>query len=217
VLAASSLSGVLEPLQTSLARAHPGVRVRLSYAGSPSLVAQVRGGAPADVIITASTGSIAPLVRDHLVLAPATIATNSVVLIVPAKSGPVRGIADLARENLRIALCDPSVPCGVAAAATLNAAHVRAAPDTLAPDVKTVLRLVTSGEADAGIVYATDAQAAGGRVRVLELPAGTAASTSYPAAVVAGSKQKDLAGEYVDLLLGAAGQSALRSAGFGPP
>jgi molybdate transport system substrate-binding protein len=218
VLAAASLSGVLEPLQAELRKSHPGVRIRLSYGGSPSLVAQVRGGAPADVLITASPSSIQPLVTARLVSTPTTVATNTVVLVVPASNpGGVRSVADLARRPLRVALCDPSVPCGAAAAATLTSAGVTAAPDTLAPDVKTVLRLVSTGEADVGMVYVTDARAAGAAVRTLPLPEGTAASTSYPAAVVTASKQQSLAREYVALLLSPTGRAALAAAGFGAP
>src|SRR3954469_12398446 len=83
VLAASSLTGVLDPLGSDFSRAHPGVHVRVSYAGSPTLLAQVRAGAPADVVITASAASLAPLVTDHVVQAPTVIATNAVVLITP--------------------------------------------------------------------------------------------------------------------------------------
>ncbi|MDX6275603.1 MAG: molybdate transport system substrate-binding protein [Frankiales bacterium] len=218
VLAASSLSGVLEPLGTELARSHRGLKVRVSYAGSPALVAQVRGGAPADVIVTASPKSLAPLVTAGLVGSPRTIASNTAVLVVPPSNpGSVRGLADLAQHRLRIALCDPSVPCGSVAQQTLTAAHVTADPDTLAPDVKTVLRLVETGEADAGIVYRSDLVGAGARVREVPLPDGAAASTSYPAAVVTASKRKDLASEYVDLLLGQSGRTALTRAGFALP
>lgn len=218
VLAAASLTGVLDPLTADLAAAHPGLTVRFVYAGSPTLVAQVRSGAPADVLITASESSLAPLVRADLVGPPTTIARNAVVLIVPATNpGRVESLRDLADVRLRIALCDPAVPCGAAAQASLAAAGVRAAPDTLAPDVKTVLRLVSTREADAGIVYATDAREAGRQVRVLPLPPGTAASTSYPAAVLTSSSRAELAREYVALLAGPRGQAALRAAGFSPP
>lgn len=218
VLAASSLTGVLDTLTAALTATHPGLRVRLVYAGSPSLVAQIRAGAPADVIVTASESSLAPLVSADLVGSPTTIATNAVVLVVPAANpGHVDALSDLADARLRIALCDPAVPCGIAAQRTLDAAHVTASPDTLAPDVKTVLRLVTTGEADAGIVYASDALAARTKVREVPLPPGTAARTRYPAAVVSASSRGDLAREYVALLAGPRGQEALRAAGFGPP
>ena len=218
VLAASSLDGVLDPLSATLRARYPQLTIRLVYAGTPSLVGPVRSGAPADVLVTASTAALDPLLAKGLVQDPTAVATNHVVLVVPAGNpGHVTSAADLARARLRVALCDPSVPCGQAAERTLAAAHVRADPDTLAPDVKTVLRLVTTGEADAGIVYATDARAAGRRVQVVALPAGTAASTSYAAAVVTSTYRADLAREYVALLAGAQGQQALRAAGFGPP
>ena len=218
VLAAASLSGVLDPLEAELAKDHPGVRVRISYAGSPALVAQVRAGAPADVVITASPGSVAPLVRDELLATPVTIATNHAAVIVPTSNpGQVQSIADLARSALRVALCDPAVPCGAVAQKTLDNAGVKSAPDTLAPDVKTVLRLVQTGEADAGIVYVTDARAAAEKVRVIELPPGVAASTSYPACVVTSSKQKVLAREYIALLTDTSGRQLLHAAGFGTP
>jgi len=147
-----------------------------------------------------------------------TIASNAAVLIVPTDNpGQVDALSDLANPRLRVALCDPSVPCGAAAQRTLAAAHVTAAPDTLAPDVKTVLRLVTTGEADAGIVYASDALGAQSQVREVALPPGTAARTDYPAAVVTASARGDLAREYVALLAGPRGQAALHAAGFGPP
>lgn len=218
VLAASSLSGVLDPLSAALRLRHPGLTIRLVYAGSPSLVAQVRSGAPADVLITASAESLAPLASAGLVGKPTTIAHNTVVLIVPtANPGHVDALGDLSDRRLRVALCDPAVPCGWAAQRTLDAARVIAAPDTLAPDVKTVLRLVATGEADAGLVYASDARIAVGGVRVVPLPPGSAASTSYPAAVVTASEHQDLGREYVALLTEPAGRAALLAAGFGSP
>lgn len=218
VLAASSLAGVLDPLSATLRARHPGLTIRLVYAGSPSLVAQVRSGAPADVLITASAESLAPLANADLVGSPTTVAHNTVVLVVPAANpGRVDALADLAERGLRVALCDPSVPCGSAAQRTLDAARVVAAPDTLAPDVKTVLRLVTTGEADAGLVYASDARAAASRVQLVPLPPGSAASTAYRAAVVTASKQQDLGREYVALLTEPAGRATLLAAGFGLP
>lgn len=210
LLAASSLTGVLDGLQVD------GGAVRVTYAGSPALVAQVRGGAPADVLVTASEATLRPLIAQRLVLPPTLVARNRLALVVPAANpAGIRSVRDLARKGLRVAECDPSVPCGAAAVKTLRSDGVSVRPATLVPDVKAVLRAVAGGEADAGLVYETDARSAGQAVRSLPLP--SAATTAYPAAVVAASRHREAAERLIALLRGPDLRARLTAAGFQPP
>ncbi|WP_336922496.1 molybdate ABC transporter substrate-binding protein [Aquipuribacter sp. SD81] len=221
VLAAASLSDVLPDVGRTFEEQHPGTTVTFSFAGSSGLVQQVLAGAPADVLVTASAQTMARAVDAGAVAGePVVVATNHLVLAVPAGNpAGVDGLADLAADDLLVALCAEQVPCGAAAERVLDAAGVTAAPDTLEQDVRAVLSRLRLGEVDAGLVYATDVAAADGAVESLPLPADLqdAAATDYPAAVLAGAAEPAAAGELVDLLASATGAAALRRAGFEVP
>src|SRR5947209_8163912 len=116
----------------------------------------MRAGAPADVVATADEESMAKLVSAGLVEPPRDFAKNKLQVVV-ARGDPraINGLADLARSTLKVVLADPSVPAGKYARQVLDAAHVTVKPVSLELDVKSVLRKVAAGEADAGIVYVT--------------------------------------------------------------
>lgn len=218
VLAAASLREVFGPIAAQVEAAHPGLRVVLSYGASSTLAAQVRAGAPADVLALASAATLDGARQAGDVRAPKTFATNAAqVAVSPRSAARVRTLADLARADVAVELCAEQVPCGALAASVLARAHVQVRPVTRGLDVSAVLRDVTSGEVDAGVVYATDVRSAGSAVIGVEVPAAARASTSYPIAVTTGSHQPSLAQLFVDAVLAPAGQQVLARAGFGPP
>lgn len=217
VLAASSLTDVLTDLEERLEAEHPGLDVRTGFAASPTLVAQVLGGAPADVLVTASTSGAAE-VAERLGGDPVVVALNRLVLAVPAGNpAGVRSLDDLADPGLVVALCAPQVPCGALGEEMLGRAGVVPAPDTLEPDVRAVLTRLRTGEADAGLVYLTDVATAGGDVEGIEVPAAVQARTEYPALVLPDAAQAAAAAAYVELLRGPTGRTLLGEAGFELP
>lgn len=223
VLAAASLTSTFEELAADFERTHGGVDVQLSFGGSSDLVAQVQEGAPADVLAAADTGTMDALVADDLTDgAPEVFATNVLQLAVPpGNPAGVRGLADLDTgapgERVDLVVCAPEVPCGAATRRLAEAAGVALAPVSEERSVTDVLGKVTSGEAEAGLVYVTDVRAAGDAVEGIEVPEAADVVNDYPVAVLADAAAPDLARQFVDLVLGATGQQVLGDAGFGAP
>jgi molybdate transport system substrate-binding protein len=216
VLAASSLTEAFERVAADFEAAHADVTVVLSFASSSTLAAQAAQGAPADVLATAS-----PEAMDRAVDAgavdgsPRVLARNRLVLAVPpGNPAGVTGLADLGRDELRVALCAPEVPCGAAASRAFEAAGVTPAPDTLESDVKATLTKVLLGEVDAGLVYGTDVLAAGDAVRGIDLAASEQAATDYVIAPLAQAPKPEAARAFVAHVESAAGQQVLADAGF---
>lgn len=149
---------------------------------------------------------------------PTDFATNTLELVVPAGNpGGAAGLDDLGRPELRVALCDPSVPCGAAAAELLEQAGIAAAPDTLESDVKAVLTKVVLGEVDAALVYRTDVIAAGGAVEGIEAPGAASIVNRYPIAAMTDAASPDVAADFVAFVTGTEGRAVLDAAGFGAP
>ncbi len=222
VLAAASLGTVFEQVAADFEAEHPGVRVRLSVAGSPDLVAQVVEGAPADVLATADEATMARVTSDPTLETspPEAFATNTPALVV-APGARVASLADAARPGTRLVVCAPAVPCGDAALRLADGAGVTLHPVSEELQVTDVLAKVASGEADAGVVYSTDAAAAlardPGSVRVVDVPEAAGVVNRYPVVVLEGSPEADLAHAFVDALTGPPGRAALAEAGFGAP
>lgn len=217
VFAAASLTGTFTALGHAFEAAHPGTTVRFSFAGSSSLAQQILAGAPVDVFAAASTATMS-LVTDAAPTgqeAPAVFARNRLEIAVPAGNpGHVTGLADLARPELRVALCAPQVPCGAAADAVFAAAGLTPAPDTLEQDVKAVLTKVELGEVDAGLVYRTDVIAGGDAVQGIDFPQSAAAVTEDPIVVLPGAPNPVAAQAFVDLVRSPRGRAVLSAAGF---
>jgi molybdate transport system substrate-binding protein len=208
VFAASSLTTALTAEGKAFEAFRSGVHVRFSFAGSQALVAQLRQGAPADVLATADTASMATAG-----LSGARVFARNRLAIITAPHNPkhIASLRDLARKDLRVVLAGPTVPVGKAARKALSAAAVTVRPVSLEQDVKGVVTKVRLGEADAGIAYVTDVQAAKGGIAGTPL---AGISNSYPVAVV-----KDVADAraFADFLLSPQGQSLLATFGFLPP
>jgi molybdenum ABC transporter molybdate-binding protein len=218
VLAAASLTEPFGELGERLAEEYPDLEVVFSFGPSSGLVEQALAGAPADILATADARTMDRAVDGGAVAGEPTIfARNRLVLIVPAGNpGEVTGLADLAREDLRIAVCAPEVPCGAAAEQLLDTAGVTASPDTLATDVKEAASLVALGEADASLVYLTDAAADGGDVENIGVPESEQVVNDYPVAVLAGAPNPEGAQLVRDAITGEPGQRILGEAGFLP-
>jgi molybdate transport system substrate-binding protein len=129
----------------------------------------------------------------------------------------VTGLADFAKPDLTIAVCAPQVPCGAAAQKVFQATHTDAKPDTQEQDVKAALTKVELGEVDAALVYATDVQAAGGRVEGISFPEAQDAVNTYPLCVLKSAPDPAAAQAFVDLVRSKEGQQALADAGFRAP
>ena len=216
VFAAASLTAAFGKLGAEFTAANPGTRVTFNFAGSQALATQIQQGAPADVFASADTTTMGKV--KHLVGAPQNFASNLLQIVV-ARGNPkgVKGLADLARSDLKVVLAAPAVPAGRYARQALAARHVTVKPVSLEVDVKAVVTKVSLGEADAGIVYVTDVTAAAGRVQGVGIPHDQNVPATYPIAVVTASGHRSQARAFVDLVRGAQGQQVLRSYGFLPP
>lgn len=218
VFAAASLSESFGELADRFESDHPGTSVVLSLGPSSGLATQITQGAPADVFAAASQATMARVVDAGLAADPTTFATNRMQLVVPAANpARVRGLADLARPGVKLALCQPAVPCGVTAQQVLTAAGVTVTPVTQESDVKAVLAKVRLGEVDAGLVYVTDVRATDDEVRGIEVPTDVNASTAYPIAALKSAQNLPTATAFVDLVLSSTGREVLATAGFGAP
>ncbi len=199
-----------------------GGDVRLSFAGSDELAAQIRQGIKPDVFAAANTKLPDQLFKEGLVARPVRFATNELVLAVPADGGAVGSLGDLA-TGATIAIGAEGVPVGdytravlarlPAAQAKAILAHVRSEE----PDVGGIVGKLTQGAVDAGFVYRSDVRGAGGKLRAIELSAGLRPTVEYAAALVKGARNPAGGRAFLDGLLTGAGARALHDSGFGPP
>lgn len=215
VYAAASLSEAFEDLAGEYEAANPDAAVRLNFAGSARLAAQISAGARADVFASANSANMSRVVAEGRAAAPPVLfVRNRLALVVPiGNPGNVTELEDLADDGLVLAMCAPEVPCGALAQAVLADAGVDTDADTEETSVRAVLTKVTLGEADAGLVYATDVAAGGDKVA--EVPLGPQIRfNDYPVAAVS---NRAVAADFVEFVLGTDGQRILRSHGFQSP
>ncbi len=216
VLAASSLTESFTTIADQFEQAHDGVDVSLSFESSSTLATQVVEGAPADVLATASPGSMQPVVdAGDADGDPQTFATNTVAIALP-KGNPagIKNIADLDSPDVKVAVCVDSAPCGSVAADFFNLANLNVTPVTEEVDVKSVLAKVVTDEVDAGIVYNSDIVASGDTIESIPIPTKLLVSTDYLISPLTASENSDLAQEFVDAVLSPSGQQTLADAGF---
>ena len=216
VSAASSLRAAL----TECAAESGDPRVRLQFAGSDELAAQIREGVRPDVYAAANTELPDRLAREGLLDRPATFATNRLVVATPAR-GTVGALEDLERDGVRLAIGSAGVPIGDYARAVVarlgpeRARRIMANVRSEEPDVKGIVGKLAQGAADAGFVYRTDVGAAG--LRAIPLPDRLQPEVAYGAGVVTGTGAPEDARAFVAGLSRGRCADALRSAGFGPP
>ena len=216
VFAAASLKKTFTRIGADFERAHPGTKVTFSFAGSSDLVAQIQQGAPADVFASADTRNMDKLTAESLTAGPPVVfASNTLEIAVPpGNPAKVASLADLARPGTKVVVCAPAVPCGSAAAKVEQSAGVDIKPVSEEQSVTDVLGKVVTGQADAGLVYVTDVEGAGGSVQGITFPESSAAVNSYPIAALRSSKHAAVARAFVAAVTGAEGQRVLSDAGF---
>jgi molybdate transport system substrate-binding protein len=219
VFAASSLTAAFTDLGAAFRRAHPEANVIFSFDASSALVTQITQGAPADVFASADTANMDKLTNASLTAStPVVFATNVLSIIVPAANPKsIKALDDLADAKLKVVLCDPTVPCGKYAKQSLDAAKVAVTPVSLEQNVKGVVTKVTTGEADAGIVYATDVKAAGDKASGVDIPAAVNVVAKYPIASTKSSTHQDIDAAFIAFVTGPEGQAILATSGFGKP
>lgn len=222
VFAAASLSTAFAQLAEDFEADHPGVDVQLDLGGSSDLASQVAAGAPADVVAFADAATMDRLAEQDLLAGEPRIFATNVLEIAVAEGNPlgITGLADLepaGDQRLDLVVCAPEVPCGGAARRAAEAAGVDLEPVSEEQSVTDVLGKVASGQAEAGLVYATDVLAADDAVDGIAIPEASESVNTYPAAPVAEAAEPGLARNFVDALLADAGQRVLRDAGFGAP
>ncbi len=218
VFAAASLTGTFTELGKEFEAAHPGVTVKFSFGASSTLATQITTGAPADVFASAAPANMDTVVKANDASSPTNFAKNTAEIAVPPSNpASVTTVNDLAKSSVKVALCQPQVPCGVVASEVFKNAGITVKPVTLEPDVKSTLTQVETGNVDAGVVYVTDVKAAGAKVKGVVIPASENASTEYPIAALTHSTQMASAQAFVAFVLSPAGQSVLTAAGFQQP
>jgi molybdate transport system substrate-binding protein len=218
VFAAASLTASFTELKSQFEADNPGVTVKLNFGGSSDLAQQIVNGAPADVFAAASDATMKTVTDAGATAGAPTVFATNVLQIATAPGNPkgIASFADLAKPDLKVVVCAPQVPCGAAAEKIEKATGVTLSPVSEEADVKSTLGKVTSGDADAGLVYVTDVSSAKGTVQGVGFPEADQATTNYPITVLKDAPQAQLAQQFVDLVTGDEGQQALKTAGFGP-
>lgn len=218
VFAAASLQDAFEKLAASFQDAHPGARIAFDFQGSQDLVTSLNGGASADVLATANNSTMTDAANKGLVGEQTEFATNVLTLIVPAGNpAGVTGINDGSLDKADLVICAPEVPCGEATQKLAAELGVTLNPVSEEQKVTDVRGKVESGEAQAGIVYTTDAAKAGDKVEAIALPANSVIN-HYPIALTKSAANPQAAQAFIDYVLSPEGQKVLQDTyGFGAP
>ena len=216
VLAAASLQGAFEEIEKTVEKDNPGLDVTFDFQGSQDLVASLAGGDSADVLATANNSTMKTAADQKLVGNQTEFATNVLTLIVP-KGNPkkITGL-DSSLEGANLVICAPEVPCGEATKKLAEAQGITLKPVSEEQKVTDVRGKVESGEADAGIVYTTDAAAAKDKADKIDIPDGGVVN-HYPIAQTAKPENPAGAQAFIDAVTGKAGQEILAKHGFGKP
>lgn len=219
VSAAASLTAAFGEIGAAFAGAPGGLPVRSNFAGSSTLVQQIREGAPVDVFASADEANMQKLVDARAVAGSPEIFARNRLEILVARGNPkkIESLADLARSDVRASLCGPAVPAGRYAREAFAKAGVAVPETSQELDVKAVVSRVLLGEADAGVVYSTDVRAAGDDVEGIAIPDAQNVVARYPVAVLEEARQPEAARAFVTFLRGADVQAILARHGFLPP
>ena len=216
VLAAASLQKAFEEIEKTVEKDNPGLDVTFDFQGSQDLVASLAGGDSADVLATANNSTMKTAADQKLVGSQTEFATNVLTLIVP-KGNPkkITGL-DSSLDGANLVICAPEVPCGEATKKLAEAQGITLNPVSEEQKVTDVRGKVESGEADAGIVYTTDAAAAKDKADKINIPDGGVVN-HYPIAPTAKPENPAGAQVFIDAVTGKAGQEILAKHGFGKP
>lgn len=219
VFAAASLKKTFTELGEKFTEANPGAEVNFNFAGSSDLATQLTQGAPADVFASADATNMTKAVDAGIVAgAPVDFATNTLTIVTaPGNPKGITSFADLAADGTSVVVCAPQVPCGSATETVEQETGVTLAPVSEESAVADVLGKITSGQADAGLVYVTDALGAGDAVTEVPFPESESAVNTYPIAVLDESANATTAQQFVELVTGPVGREVLTGAGFAAP
>ncbi|HEX6393380.1 MAG TPA: molybdate ABC transporter substrate-binding protein [Acidimicrobiales bacterium] len=218
VFAAASLTAAFNSAKTTLTSANAGLSITYNFAGSNTLVAQIQQGAPADVFASADTANMSKLVAAGLVKNPVVFARNKLeIAVAPGNPKRITGLPDLAKPGVSVVLEAVGVPAGDYTRQVLAKLHIAVTPRSLETDVKSALSKVTTGEADATVVYVTDVAAAGSAVDGVSVPDSDQPAITYPIAVVKSTKNRSAAEAFVNSAVSGDVQRSLEAAGFLPP
>ncbi len=219
VYAAASLKKTFTEIGAQFKTDNPGRSVDFTFAGSSDLVTQLTQGARADVFASADTKNMDKAAAAGLLSGdPVNFASNTLVIVTgPGNPRKVASFADLAKPGLSVVVCAPQVPCGSATKKVEDATKVTLDPVSEESSVTDVLTKVTSGQADAGVVYVTDALGAGDKVTEVDFAESSTAVNIYPIAVLKSVADAVAAKKFVDLVTSDAGQKILLQAGFAKP
>jgi len=222
VLAASSLTEAFTELGRAFEAEHPSIKISFDFESSSNLVRKVIDGAPGDVLATADESSMTQAIdADAVMPGTSVVVARNRLEIAVALGNPksITALADLGRAGITFVVCAPQVPCGKLGTLALQKAGVNdAKAASLEKNVKAVLTKVVLGEADAGVVYATDVRAAGDEVTGVPMSEANDSElqAAYPVAVLSRSTRTGPAQEWVDFASSTEGQSVLARFGFLP-
>jgi molybdate transport system substrate-binding protein len=219
VFAAASLKSTFTELGEQFERDNPGTAVKFTFAGSSDLVSQLTQGAHGDVFASADQANMTKAVDAGLTAgAPVDFASNTLTIVTPPGNPKnIASFADLANPGNLVVVCAPQVPCGTATKKIEDSTGIELSPASEESSVTDVLGKVTTGQADAGLVYVTDAAGAGDKVTAVPFPESSGAVNIYPIAVLAHSGNQATAKAFEALVAGPAGRQVLADAGFAAP
>ena len=219
--AAASLTGAFTELAKTFEAQNPGWKVVNNFAGTDSLAAQVEAGQKADVFAGASPNYPEELQSKNLLGPTTNFATNTLVIVVPASNpAGITNYQQLVSKQPKLVIGDPAVPIGAYTIKVLGNLGIEESQLNIVskePDVTSVLAKVTTGAADAGFVYVTDALSAGSQVKQVTFPEKAQATAIYPIGVLTASTNTEAAQKWIDLVMGPTGQAELKKLGFGAP
>lgn len=219
VFAAASLKPAFTQLSQLFKADNPGSGVEFDFAGSSELATQLTQGASADVFASADTAQMDTVVKAGLLAGnPTNFAANTLVIVTaPGNPRNIGSFADLAKPGVSVVICQRPVPCGAATHRIEDGTGVHLNPVSEESSVTDVLNKVTTGQADAALVYVTDAKNAKDKVATVNFPEAAGAVNVYPIGVLTKAPQPASAQKFVTLVTSDAGQKILAQHGFAKP
>lgn len=219
VLASASLAKVFTRIADEFESKFPDISITTTFAGSATLVTQAKNGAPMDIVALADTTNMDKLSSAGLISTQSlqVFATNRMTIVVP-RTNPrkITGLIDLANPSLDVVLCAPTQPCGVYAQQILKNANLRISPKSLETSVSGVVGKVSTGQADAGIAYYTDARAATDNIDTVRIPESQNIVAHYPIAqgAIRSAVVQQAAQTFIAFVIGKTGADILTNYGF---
>ena len=219
VFAPSSMIKSLTTIGKQFEADNPGTSVEFIFARTTDLAAELEDGNEADVFVSGDHDNMAAVANTGLVVGhPAPLASNSLVITAaPGNHGNFATFADLARPGVRVAVCGGSGKCASATQRIEDQTGVKLRPLAVDKTATDVLKDVTAGRVDAGLVLKTDALRAGDNVSWVEFPEAARAVVTSWIALIKNSDRADLAAKFVNDVTGPAGRKAITDAGFADP